>query len=393
MATGWIWSNLSPRRLWRLALMAAAITCHASSCATHPASSPEPTGRLIVVTTFVPITNFTQAVAGTRAEVIQLLPDNVGPHDYQAKPEDAGKLAKADVLVKNGLGMEDFLADLVKNAGQPTLRIIDSSQGVSTLETIALEGHRHGPQASTAGQNQGQPNPHIYLDPKRALQQVMTIRDGLIAADPAGEVIYKANAAAYLARLNQLDRQFTAQLQPFAGKTFVTYHDFASYFAQSYRLKTQFLVDIPEQNPAPGDVQRVIGAVRQSDLKTLLTEPQAAAGQFSALARDLKIRVSTFDSLETSGPGGTQPDYYLRMMAENVRNLVTAFSGPPLQTRLPLTFWPASQVTIAAALGKGSAASQPAYPVLALTRQPIPQPSDQSYISPWVGPRPEEEGR
>jgi ABC-type Zn uptake system ZnuABC Zn-binding protein ZnuA len=92
-----------------------------------PQSSSLNSPKLQVVTTFIPITNFTKAVAGDRAEVNQLLPPNVGPHDYQAKPEDIQKLAKAQVLVENGLGMEEFLDDLVANAGNPHLKVVDSS--------------------------------------------------------------------------------------------------------------------------------------------------------------------------------------------------------------------------------------------------------------------------
>jgi len=90
---------------------------------------------------FLPITQFTKAVAGDRAEVTQLLPTNVGPHDYQAKPEDAQKLSQADVLVQNGLEMEEFLEDLVKNASSPNLKIIDSSEGIATIATEEIEGH------------------------------------------------------------------------------------------------------------------------------------------------------------------------------------------------------------------------------------------------------------
>jgi hypothetical protein len=86
-----------------------------------PSQSQSPiavaTDKLQVVTTFLPITQFTKAVAGDRAQVTQLLPINVGPHDYQATPEDAQTLSKADVLVQNGLEMEEFLEDLVKHAG------------------------------------------------------------------------------------------------------------------------------------------------------------------------------------------------------------------------------------------------------------------------------------
>jgi zinc/manganese transport system substrate-binding protein len=334
--------------------MVSAIVFGLGSCATNaPSNNTDsqaelPTAdELQVVTTFLPITQFTKAVAGDRAEVTQLLPTNVGPHDYQAKPEDAQKLTKADVLVQNGLEMEEFLEDMVQNAGNANLKVIDSSQGVQTIETASIEGevhdhdHDHSHSANEKaeagdGHNHGQYNPHIWLDPKRVIRQVENIRDGLIAVDPAGKAIYTANAMAYIQQLRDLDAEIASTLQPYTGKTFVAFHDFAPYFAQSYNLKATFLVDVPEGNPSPDDVKRVMDTVKQSNLKTLLTEPQGGQDGFASLAKDLNVRVSTFDPMETGGPEALQPDYYLTTMRQNARTLVTAFMGQSTQSFLPL---------------------------------------------------------
>ncbi len=300
--------------------------------------------KLQVVTTFVPITEFTKAVAGDRAQITQLLPPNVGPHDYQAKPTDLQKLAKAKVLVENGMGMESFLVDIVKNARNSKLKVIDSSQGIQPIFNPELREHHHpknGQQTNTAtniDQNHEQSiiNPHIYLDPKRAILQVENIRDGLIAVDPGGKVSYIANAKVFIAKLRQLDAEFTRKLKPYVGKSFVTYHDFAPYFAQSYQLKAVYLVGIPEENASPEDVKRVINAAQQSHLKALLTEPQAVNGPLTALAKDLNVKVSPFDSLETRRDDGGQSDYFLKVMRQNVKNLEAAFTDQSSQVFLPI---------------------------------------------------------
>jgi len=305
---------------------------------TISASPTEETQPLRVITTFIPVTNFTKAVVGDRAEVTQLLPTNVGPHDYQAKPEDVQKLARGNVLVKNGLGMEEFLGDLLKNAGNANLKVIDSSKNIQPIANEEKHEHHDHDQEKTskAKHDHGAFNPHIYLDPKRAIKQVENIRDGLIAADPEGKTIYNTNATAYIEKLKQLDGEIAQKLQPFAGKTFVTYHDFAPYFAQSYNLKAEFLVDIPEENASPEDVKRVINATQQSNLKTLLTEPQAVGSPFAALAKDLKVKVGIFDPLETSNGEALKPDYYLTTMRQNLQNLESAFSGQTQQSLLPI---------------------------------------------------------
>jgi zinc transport system substrate-binding protein len=315
-----------------------------SSCTQTPAetsgsASPQPqatqaqestTTDLQIVTSTLPITGFTKAVVGDRAEVTYLLPTNVGPHDYQAKPEDVRTLAEADVLVKNGLGIDEYLDSLVDNANNASLQVIDTSEGVETISNAAVEGEHQEEAAETeAGghDHAGEFNPHIWLDPARAIEQVETIRDGLIAADPEGKETYTSNAAAYIDKLEALDQEIATTLQPYADKAFVTYHDFAPYFAQRYELKAEFLVGVPAENPSPMDVQRVIDAAKASDLKTLLTEPQAAGNPFEALSADLNVQVSSFDPMETSGAEGVEPDYYITIMRQNAKNLQAAFGA------------------------------------------------------------------
>jgi zinc/manganese transport system substrate-binding protein len=326
-------------------VVVSAIAVSLGSCATNPSSeSPQAQSspavdELQVVTTFLPMTQFTKAVAGDRVEVIQLLPTNVGPHDFQARPEDAQQLAKADVLVQNGLEMEEFLEDLIKNAGNTNLKVIDSSQGVKTITNEVIEGHdhEHGTEEKKeeAEHGHGAYNPHVWLDPKRAIQQVERIRDGLIAADPTGKEVYTANAAAYIQQLRDLDAETTKLLQPYTGKTFVAFHDFAPYFAESYNLKANFLVDLPEENPSPDDIKRVTDEVKESNLKAILTEPQAGENAFSSLARDLNVKISTFDPIESGGAEAVEPNYYLTVMRQNVKGLVTAFGGST-QSVLPV---------------------------------------------------------
>ena len=335
----------------------AAIAFGLGSCgANSPSTSESPqtdasedttADELQVVTTFLPMTQFTKAVAGDRADVEQLMPANTGPHDYQATPEDAQKLANADVLVKNGLELEEFLEDLVANAGNSELQTIDSSEGIATI-SYQEEGHSEAEHAHDHAEGEehidaehaeehqhGEFDPHIWLDPKRAIEQVENIRDGLIAADPQGEAEYTENAAAYIEQLQELDAEIASTLQPYAGQTFVAFHDFATYFAQSYGLEAEYLVDIPEENPAPADVKRVSDAVEKANLKAILTEPQAGETSFGALAQDLNATVSTFNPIETGGPEALEPEYYLTTMRQNVENLVTAFGGST-QSALPL---------------------------------------------------------
>ena len=275
-----------------------------------------------VVTTFLPITLFTRAVAGDCATVTALIPHSLGPHDFQAKPGDLTALRQAGVLVKNGLEMEGFLGKLVAAAENPQLVVIDSSRGVATLESAEHgDGHDHD-----GDHDHGAVNPHIWLDPLRAVQQVATIRDGLIQADPSCADGYQRNAAAFTAQLKQLNSEIASQLEPYRGKTFVAFHDFAPYFAQRYGLKADYLVDVPELNPAPADLQRVAAEVKSSQLKALLSEPQEGNRSFNTLAKDLGVKVVVFDPMETATEEASRnPATYVSVMRRNVADLRQAF--------------------------------------------------------------------
>jgi zinc transport system substrate-binding protein len=383
-------SSLVSGHLQRISLVAVGAiafglgSCTATTSEAESADAAASEDVLQVVTTFLPITQFTNAVAGDRAEVVQLLPTNVGPHDYQATPGDAQAIANADVLVQNGLEMELFLDDMIENAGNAELVIIDSSEGVDTLAFADDHGHGHGEKEEAHshgddhdhgdehahgddhdheedhahgddhaheedhahgdehdhgddhahGHVHGEYDPHIWLDPKRAIEQVENIRDGLIAADPEGEAEYTANAEAFIAELEALDADITEKLAPFEGQTFVVFHDFAAYFAESYGLQSEFLVGIPEENPSPDDVKRVMDTVQAQGLKTIMTEPQAGQESFEAIAGDLGINVSVFDPVATGDAEAVQPDYYLTTMRQNADNLAASFEAD--QAWLPL---------------------------------------------------------
>jgi len=279
------------------------------ACAPPPPASRDP---LRVVTTAVPITLFTLAVAGECAEVTPLIPPNLGAHDVQARPAAVAALGQARVLVTNGLGLEGYLGRLMASAENQRLTVIDTSRGVSPL-----------PSADGSSVN-----PHIWLDPLRAVQQVETIRDGLVRADPRCREGYHRRAATFSSELRRLNREIAAQLRPYAGRTFVAQHDFAPYFAERYNLRRVFLVDGPDLQPSPADLQRVATVVRAERLQALLAEPEEGHRSFQVLAADLGVRVLTFDPLETSGEEASRdPATYGRVMRRNVANLVQALGG------------------------------------------------------------------
>lgn len=313
-----------------LSLVALLLLSTASGCnqatqeiqAQQTQEAPAPQSEQIrVIATFLPMYWFTRAVAGDRAQVEILVPPGTEVHDYQATPANVQAIATADVLVKNGLGMEDFLEGTIKNAENPNLQQIDASQGIQTVAEIspvetAEDDHDH-----SHGHDHADGNPHVWLDPVLAKQQVENIRNGLIAADPANKDAYQANAAAYIQQLDQTHNQFQQSLQKYPNCTFITFHDAYPYLANRYQLKQVAVVEIPEDQPSPGDIQRAVNAVKKYDAQAIFSEPEVDNSLIQSLSQDLNLTVHSIDPLEA---GPTDSQHYFTAMSENLQTIESA---------------------------------------------------------------------
>lgn len=284
--------------------------------------------KLDVVATVLPMYLFTQAVAGDAAHVEILVKPGTEVHEYQSTPQDVQAIAQADVVVENGLGLERFLDSTIENAQNPNLTVINASENINPIGEM---GEVVSPVAGDAEHAEGEAhasahshaeNPHVWLDPILAIQQVETIRDGLIAADPSRKATYEANAAAYIQDLQTLDQQFRETLQPFGDRTFITFHDAFPYLAKRYNLDQRAIVAIPEDSLTPNDVQKTIDVVKQFNVKALFSEPGVDNKLLTSLSQDLNLQVRTLDSLEA---GNLEPKYYFTIMEQNLRTLQEAF--------------------------------------------------------------------
>jgi zinc/manganese transport system substrate-binding protein len=287
-------------------------------CAPQPLGRGTPAGRsgeelLPVLATAAPVTLLAQGVGAGCARVEPLVSGAHDSHDLHATPADLVRLGRARVLVINGLGLEHELPTLLRSVANSTLRVVDSSRGVTPVLV------------------QGRPDPHIWLDPRRALVQVETIRDGLVAADPGCRDRYTANARALRVSLLDLDRELAAQLAPFRGGVVVGPHAFMASFADRYGLRAEGLVATPEISPSPGDLRRALALLAPPGPRALVQEPGESAGSIEALGRDLGLEPVPFDSMEAGFAGAPPPTAadplgpYATVQRGNARQLVAAF--------------------------------------------------------------------
>ncbi len=300
----------------------AIFTC-LNAVASIPATKAQNNTSPKIVTTFLPVHLFTKAVVGDTGTVEILISPGAEVHDYQATPEDAKLLAQADVLVENGLGMEEFLSALVANAGNSNLQQITSSKGIEVIEGEEEEEDEHGHHEGDHGHHHhhGEGNPHVWLDPVLAQQQVANIRDELIVINPGNADIYTSNADSYIQQLQELDNEFQQRLAPVKGCKFITFHDAFRYLAQRYGLEQEAIIEIPEDSITPKDIQRVQKAAKKHKVNALFTEPGIEDQRIQQISSDLNLPLEAIDPLES---GETDPQYYFQAMRGNLEALSRA---------------------------------------------------------------------
>lgn len=281
--------------------------------ATSPAPSPEGL-KLKVLCTVYPIYLFTKTVAaGSNLQVDLMLSANTGcPHDYSLTPQDMQKIAAADVLVANGLGLEEFLGEPIRRAN-PKVKVIDASAGIREIILMGEdkeEGHRH------TG-----PNPHLFADPKMVAQMVQRIAAGLATVDPANVPLYAANAKAYSDKMEQLANEMAAAAKTFPSRKIVTEHAIFDYLARDTGLEVVAVVEeAPGQAPSAAQMLEIVKTIKSSGAAALFTEPQYPAKVGQTIAAEAGIPAASLDPV-ASGPADADEGYYEKTMRANLDTL------------------------------------------------------------------------
>lgn len=290
---------------------------------TLPAQEPK---KLRIVTSFTPLTAHAKALVDDRAMVEQLVDRETGPHDYELKPSDVKKIAEADLLIVNGLGLEGWLAELVKKTAKTKVRVIDTSSGIPTVAApaaIEVLPHDHSAHGHHHHHDHGDRNPHIWLDPLLAKKQAETILAALLQADPDGKPVYEKNARAYFAELDKLHAEFTRVLGSVKERDLVTFHDAFPYLAKRYNLNyVGFIEEYPEKDPTPKQLALLVDAIRSRKIKVLFAETGYSPKLMETIARQTGARTALLDTLEIGvGDAGS----YLERMRKNLDALRQAW--------------------------------------------------------------------
>jgi ABC-type Zn uptake system ZnuABC Zn-binding protein ZnuA len=320
--------NIS-RILGAMAIASALMGCQAvggsAGATSGPAGSSEPGALRIVATTTV-LADFVRNVGGTKVSVDSLVPNGGEVHTFDPTPADVAKVADADLIVMNGLGLDEWLGDLASDAGAADTPVVELAENLAGVTYLA--GEEHEGEGTGGGDHAGEAiNPHLWLNVAYAQKYVAKVTDALSAADPHDASTYDANSAAYQARLTQLDRWVKDQVAsiPAANRKIVSFHEAFPYLADAYGLEiVGVAVEAPGQEPSAGEIAALIDAIREAGVKAIFSEAQFPSDLVDRIAAETGAKVEA--DLYNDSLGDPPVDSYEGLIRWDVERIVAALS-------------------------------------------------------------------
>lgn len=321
------------RILSLIALIALLFSLAACGPAQTPGSAEAPrTGKLKVVATTSVIGDVVRQVAGDAVELTVLLPLGVDPHGYQPTPQDAAKIAQADVVFVNGLGLEGFLDKLIENAGKQA-RVVVVSDGIEAMEGHEHEGEDHAhesgaPTVEHADHDYDGVDPHVWMNPNNVRIWTRNIAVTLSELDPTNEAVYQANALRYDQTLQALDAWIAEQVAqiPAEARQLVVDHNSFGYFADHYGFEVVGAV-IPGFStlsaPSAQEMAQLEDAIRALGVKAVFVSTASNPALSERVAKDTGTQVVFLYTHSLTEPGGVA-DNYEKTMRYNVEAIVKA---------------------------------------------------------------------
>jgi ABC-type Zn uptake system ZnuABC Zn-binding protein ZnuA len=310
--------------IFAAALMLSLTACSSGSGAN---SVDETDDRPLIATTVSPITSIAASIAGDRARVEGIVPEGTNSHTFEPSPQIAKLLSNADLILINGLKLEDPTLDLAQKNKKAETQIIE-------LGTVVLPESDYIYDFSFP-KEEGKPNPHLWTDPGYAIKYAGVIRDQLSELDPENSDYYASNFTRFEQQANELAVAVKADQQsvPAGNLKLLTYHDAYAYFAKEFGWTVIGAVQPSSfSDPAPSEVARLIDQVKAEKVTTIFGSEVFPSAVLAEVGRATGARYE--DSLrddDLPGKPGDAEHSWLGLMKYNYRTMISGLGGTPTQ--------------------------------------------------------------
>lgn len=301
------------RTLLLSALCAAALVLGATGCSEQAADRP-----LVIVTTNI-LGDVVENIVGNEADVLTLMKPNADPHSFEISAREASQLHNADLLVSNGLGLEEGLQQHLDSASSGGVPQFVAGDHITVLDY-------------TSGDVAGMPDSHFWTDPTRMSDVVAELTTAVSAIDGVDADAIATSSERYLEELSELESMMSAAFAeiPLERRALVTNHHVFGYLAEHFDFQVVGAI-IPGGTtlaaPSASDLRDLVAAITDAEVPAIFAESSQPDRLAQVLANEAGLHISVVELYTESltAPDGGAPDY-LTMMRVNTDRIITGLS-------------------------------------------------------------------
>lgn len=274
-----------------------------------------------------PIYEIADRIGGERIEVEQFIPQGVEIHGYEPSPQRMTALEDTDAFIYVGAGLEPWAERAVDSLDSDTVSLLELADKVELRPYGEAHDHDHDhdhdEHEDANDHDHGEYDTHIWLD-FNLMQQIATeISQLFTELDPAGEDVFRENAAQVQEDLQELDDTYQEELAERSRDTIVVSHAAFGYMADNYGLEQQAVTGLsPHDEPSPGTVSELIDIARERNLEYVFMEVLASPRVVEVVAEEAGLEILTLDpAAGLTEEQIEQNEDYFSIMYSNLENL------------------------------------------------------------------------
>ncbi len=309
------------RRSIMILALAALLTASLAACGDDDDSNGDK--RLQVVTTVSPITSIVENIGGTAIDLEGVIPEGVNSHTFEPPPSVVGTIEDADLIILNGLQLED-----------PTLELAEANKKDDAVilllgdETLTEDEYKFD---FSFPRDEGKPNPHLWPDPTLVMEYATLVHDKLVDLDPDNKDYYGANFTTLMDRLEDLDQQMSvaAQTVPEENRKLLTYHDSWAYWADNYGFTVIGAIQPSDfSEPSAKEVADLIDQVKKESVPAIFGSEVFPSDVLENIAGETGAQyVDDLRDDDLPGEPDDEGHSYLGLMVNNMRIMIPALGG------------------------------------------------------------------
>lgn len=273
-------------------------------------------GTIQAVGSFSIVSDIVNEIGGDFVDVHNVVDVGNEPHEYEPKPEDTKKTEDADIFFYNGMNLEGgdsgWVSKLLESVGKEDDKVFEVTEGVEPKYLGEEEG------------NDGEINPHAFLDPNVGIQMAENIRDGLVKVDPDHEDEYNENADEYINELKDIDQEYQDKIDdiPEEDRVFFSSERAYQYMTERYGLKEGFIWEIDTEDiGTPDQIKSAVKFVEDNDPPSLFVESNVDKRHMETVSDETDVEISHTIYSDELGKEGEEGETYLGFLKSNIDDI------------------------------------------------------------------------